>query len=160
MQARCAELRTVAERLDEDETPFVATLQALALLGAGDVTADDALADAFQRLRAVDDKSYLAYALNSAARHYLRAKRLDRVRLCAQEALSAAFAMRRRSEVAVARALLARIGGADDLAPPSAEPGTADPDAPQLPGAGDAAGVRLSEIPTGVPTANRHPRTG
>ena len=35
MQARCAELRTVAARLGEDETPFVATLQALALLAAG-----------------------------------------------------------------------------------------------------------------------------
>ena len=51
MQARCAELRAVAARLGEDETPFVATLQALALLAAGNASATDALADALRRLR-------------------------------------------------------------------------------------------------------------
>ncbi len=83
MQARCADLRTVAARLGEDETPFVATLQGLALLAADKGSASDVLADALRRLRTVDDKSYLAYALNSAARLHLRAGRIDQVRLCA-----------------------------------------------------------------------------
>jgi len=63
----CAELETVAARLSDDETPFVKTLRALAGLATEEASADDALASALTRLRAVDDKSYLAYALNSAA---------------------------------------------------------------------------------------------
>jgi DNA-binding SARP family transcriptional activator/tetratricopeptide (TPR) repeat protein len=110
MQARCAELRAVAARLGEDETPFVATLQALALLAAGGSSAADELADALRRLRAIDDKSYLAYALNSAARLHLQAGRIDQVRLCAAEALTAASAMRRKNEVTIAHALLAQAG--------------------------------------------------
>ncbi len=39
VQARCDELKTVASRLGEDETPFVATLQALALLAADEPSA-------------------------------------------------------------------------------------------------------------------------
>jgi DNA-binding SARP family transcriptional activator len=110
MQARCGDLRTVAARLGEDETPFVATLQGLALLAADQGSASDVLADALGRLRAVDDKSYLAYALNSAARLHLRAGRIDQVRLCAAEALHAASAMRRRNEVTMARVMLAQAG--------------------------------------------------
>lgn len=118
MQARCAELRAVAARLGEDETPFVATLQALALLAAGGSSAVDVLADALRRLRAVDDKSYLAYALNSAARLHLHAGRIDQVRLCASEALAAASAMRRTNEVTIAHALLAQAGESSAAAPP------------------------------------------
>jgi hypothetical protein len=103
----------VAVRLGEDETPFVATLQALALLATQDTSAADALADALRRLRMVDDKSYLAYALNSAARIHLRAGRVDEVRLCAAEALAAASAMRRKNEITIARTMLARAGEAE-----------------------------------------------
>jgi tetratricopeptide (TPR) repeat protein len=113
MQARCAELRAVSARLGEDETPFVATLQGLALLAAEEPSAADVLSDALRRLRTVDDKSYLAYALNSAARLHLRAGRIDQVRLCAAEALTAASAMRRTNEIAIARAMLAQAGEAD-----------------------------------------------
>lgn len=98
MQARCEDLGTVAARLGEDETPFVATLQALARLATDEVSAGEVLEDALRRLRNVDDKSYLAYALNSAARLYLRAGHLDQVRLYAAEALDAASAMRRDNE--------------------------------------------------------------
>jgi tetratricopeptide (TPR) repeat protein len=112
MRARCGDLGTVAARLGEDETPFVATLQGLALLAAEDLSAGDVLADALGRLRSVDDKSYLAYALNSAARLHMRAGRVDQARLCAAEALDAASAMRRRNEVTIARAMLAQAGEA------------------------------------------------
>jgi tetratricopeptide (TPR) repeat protein len=115
MRAHCAELRTVAKRLDEDETPFVAALQALALLGIGDPGADDVLADALGRLRVIDDKSHLAYVLNSAACQHIKVGRFDQVRLCACEALTAAVAMHRQSEVAIARTLLAKVGTAGEV---------------------------------------------
>jgi tetratricopeptide (TPR) repeat protein len=125
MKARCEELTTVAARLGEDETPFVATLQGLALLAAEETSASDVLADALGRLRTVDDKSYLAYALNSAARLHLRAGRIDQVRLCATEALDAASAMRRRNEVTIARAMLAQAGETGSV--PDIESGVAAP---------------------------------
>lgn len=123
MQARCAELGTVAARLNEDETPFVSTLQSLALLATKEDPTADKLADALQRLRTVDDKSYLAYALNSAAWLHLQAGRVDEARLCAAEALTAASAMRRENEVIIARAMLALTGegesaqGIENVAP-------------------------------------------
>ena len=88
-------------------------MQALALLAAEEASATDVLADALRRLRTVDDKSYLAYALNSAAQLHLRAGRIDQVALCAAEALVAASAMRRQNEVTIARAMLARAGETD-----------------------------------------------
>jgi hypothetical protein len=109
MYARCAELETVAARLGEDETPFAKTLRALAGLATKEDSADDALASALTRLRAVDDKSYLAYALNSAAHLYRQAGRTNQARLCASEALTVASLMRRYNEIAIARALLALI---------------------------------------------------
>jgi DNA-binding SARP family transcriptional activator/tetratricopeptide (TPR) repeat protein len=112
MHAHCAELETVAARLGDDETPFVKTLRALAGLATEEASADDALASALTRLRAVDDKSYLAYALNSAAHFYSQAGRTSQARLCASEALTVASAMRRHSEMAIARALLAPTGEA------------------------------------------------
>ena len=110
MQARCAELGEVAIRLNEDETPFVSTLQSLALLATEEDPTADKLGDALQRLRAVDDKSYLAYALNSAAWLHLQAGRVDQARLYAAEALTAASAIRRENEVVIARAMLAQAG--------------------------------------------------
>jgi DNA-binding SARP family transcriptional activator len=113
MQARCVELKAVAARLGEDETPFVETLQALAQLAEKGPAATDALAEALHRLRTVDDKSYLAYALNSAARLHLLAGRMDQMQICAREALAAASAMRRANEITIARALLAGAGVPD-----------------------------------------------
>ena len=112
MNARCAELETVAARLGEEDTPFVKTLRALAGLATEEASADDALASALTRLRAVDDKSYLAYALNGAAHLYRQAGRTRQARLCASEALTVASTMRRHSEIAIARALLAPAGEA------------------------------------------------
>ena len=110
MQVWCEELKAVAARLGEDETPFVSTLHGLALLAADEKSATDMFSNALERLRAVDDKSYLAYALNSAARLHLRAGRIDPARLCAAEALDAALAIGRSNEIALARAMLAGVG--------------------------------------------------
>jgi hypothetical protein len=110
VEARCAELTEVADRLGEDERPFVATLQALASLAEGLDSADALFADALRRLRRVDDKSYLAYALNSAASLHLRAGRIDQARIFAAEALAASFAMRRQDEIVISRAMLGQAG--------------------------------------------------
>jgi hypothetical protein len=119
MRARCQELRAVAARIGEDETPFVATLQALALLATGETGA--ALTAALPGLRQIDDKSYLAYALNCAARLHLRAGRMGKVRACAAEALAAATAIRRGNEIAIARAMLAEAGAPDQHPPFASE---------------------------------------
>jgi DNA-binding SARP family transcriptional activator len=127
VQSRCTELRMVAARLGEDESPFIATLQALAQLAADEAEGQTALADGLRRLRKVDDKSYLAYALNSAAGLHLRAGRPDEARLCAAEALSAASAMRRKNEATIAQAILMMAGGTrppeamQDLIPPQSD---------------------------------------
>lgn len=113
MQARCSELTSVAARLNEDETPFISTLQSLALLATKEDPTAAALVDALRRLRNIDDKSYLAYALNSAARLHLQQGHVEQARLCAAEALTAASAMRRENEIIIARAMLAQTGEAD-----------------------------------------------
>jgi DNA-binding SARP family transcriptional activator/tetratricopeptide (TPR) repeat protein len=109
MEALCAELTDVANRLGEDETPFVATLQALASLAEGHDSGDALFSDALSRLRRVDDKSYLAYALNTAAWIHLRLGRLDQARVFAAEALAASSAMRRQDEIAISRAMLSQV---------------------------------------------------
>ena len=67
---------------------------------------------ALAQLRAVDDKSYLAYALNGAARLHRQAGRVEQARLCAGGALTVALIMRRRNEITIARAMLAPSGEA------------------------------------------------
>ncbi|TIL40079.1 MAG: ATP-binding protein [Mesorhizobium sp.] len=115
MHARCEELRSVAERIGE-ETPFVDALQALTALMTADDAADEALESALARLRAADDKSYLAYALNSAASFYCRAGRMEQVRLHASEALTVASKIRRRCEIAIAKALLSAAANGSSAA--------------------------------------------
>ncbi|MDQ3779052.1 MAG: AAA family ATPase [Chloroflexota bacterium] len=108
------ELIAIAEKTGVDDTPFAMALKALAGLP---VTSDQAHVDldvALRQLRAIDDKSYLAYALNAAAGLLLRAGELESAADHAREALAVAAVMRRTNEITIARALLARIG--DDAA--------------------------------------------
>jgi DNA-binding SARP family transcriptional activator/tetratricopeptide (TPR) repeat protein len=112
--ARCAELMQVAGKLGEAHLPFVATLDALARLSADEAGADPRLELAMRDLRAVDDKSYLAYALNAAALIHLRDGRFERAAACAAEALSVAEIMRRDNEQVIARAVLASARSAND----------------------------------------------
>jgi tetratricopeptide (TPR) repeat protein len=112
--ARCAELMQVARKLGEAHLPFVATLDALAQLSAGESGADARLDLALHDLRAVDDKSYLAYALNAAALIYVRNGHFVTASACASEALQVAGIMRRSNELVIARAALASARSADD----------------------------------------------
>ncbi|SHF27989.1 transcriptional activator domain-containing protein [Modicisalibacter ilicicola DSM 19980] len=108
---RCRQLRAVAVELAENEAPVADALEALADLAENGAQAFDRLETALSRLRIVDDKSYLAYALNTAASLYLRRGQLDVAQAFAQEALRAATAMQRHGEVTIAEATLARLGG-------------------------------------------------
>ena len=110
-RGRCQELLAVAEKLGESEGPFARALDALANLAMGSSQAIPALDEACASLRAVDDKSYLAYALNAAAALHLEAGRRDAALACAREAECAARAMQRFGDMALAQATLARIGG-------------------------------------------------
>ncbi|HEY2900459.1 MAG TPA: AAA family ATPase [Polyangia bacterium] len=97
-----------ARMLGGSETEIADALTALAqaACGHGDPDAMNAVA---QRLRVVDAKSMLAYTLNAAAELDLRDGRREDARTKATEALAAATAVRRLSQVAVAHALLGRI---------------------------------------------------
>lgn len=110
MHVRCEELHAVAARVGEDHTPFVEALQALSALATTRGSSDIALTSALARLRAVDDKSYLAYALNIAALFCRRAARLEQTKIYASEALKVASVMGRQDEIAIARATLAHTG--------------------------------------------------
>jgi DNA-binding SARP family transcriptional activator/predicted ATPase len=97
----------VVRRMGETQAPFAEALAALARLRRGDASAASTLAAALQALREIDDKAHLAYALNEAAALALDDGRAEDAAGCAAEALSAAQAVRRPTEEAVASARLA-----------------------------------------------------
>jgi hypothetical protein len=76
--------------------------------------------DRLDALRALDDKTHLAYVLNHLAALELDAGRLDRAHAAATEALAAAQALGRSNEIAIAQALLAGVADARGLAQPAA----------------------------------------
>jgi DNA-binding SARP family transcriptional activator len=112
--ALCSELMPMAARMGEgSEVPFAAALDALSRLTAGEAGADERVNQAMASLRLVDSKAHLAYALNFAAAIDLRNDRVGSARRRAEEALAAAEAVKRRSEGALSRALLAQAAIAD-----------------------------------------------
>ncbi|WP_137127931.1 AAA family ATPase [Roseomonas sp. HF4] len=116
VESLCTEISEVAARMGED-APFAEALGALAALRADAPGAEGRLDAAIARLRAVDDKGYLAYALNAAAGHHLSAGRVEAAQAAAAEALSAAAAVGRGGEAAAARATLARAAAAGSAIP-------------------------------------------
>jgi tetratricopeptide (TPR) repeat protein len=113
---RCAELTEVAAKMTEgSELAVAAALEALAraMLGAGG--AEHRLAAAVSTLRRLDAKGALACVLTLWARFDLEGGRLDRARGHAAEAVKAAETLKRRSDAAVARAVLglAVLAGGD-----------------------------------------------
>jgi DNA-binding SARP family transcriptional activator len=115
---RCAELRVVAARLGDGQSPLADAFEALAA-GSGDVQAFDRMDRAVDGLRRVDDKSHLAYVLDRAAECALDGGHRCRAARLAAEAFSAARAMGRRDEATIAWALLA-LAGAGVVDPDSA----------------------------------------
>ncbi|MGT2510935.1 ATP-binding protein [Cupriavidus basilensis] len=90
----------------EPAAPFAGALGALARLRLGQPAAQDELAASLASLRSVDDKAHLAYALNAAAAMALDRGQCEVAGTCASEALDAARAVRRLTEMTVAAACL------------------------------------------------------
>jgi DNA-binding SARP family transcriptional activator len=108
--ARCAELSEVAAKMTEGSELAIATaLEALARTLLGEEGADERLAAAVSGLRRLDAKGALTCVLALWARSDLDARRLDRAATHAAEAVKAAEVLKRRSDAAVARALLGSI---------------------------------------------------
>ncbi|WP_284615474.1 ATP-binding protein [Aquabacterium humicola] len=109
--ARVGQIIAAAARMGETDAPFAQALAALARLQRGDAAAAPSLDDALCALRTLDDKAHLAYALNEAALLDLAGGRREQAAARAAEALAAAQAVRRPTEVAVALATLAAASG-------------------------------------------------
>lgn len=99
-----AEVMLAATRMGETRVPFAQALAALVRLQRGERDAEVTLLNNVEALRALDDKAHLAYVLNEAASLALAAGRTEEAMKCADEALLAAQAVRRSSEIAVAMA--------------------------------------------------------
>ena len=109
------EIMAVAARAGGGLTaPFGEALLALAAMAAEAPTPSPAACRAVDasiaHLRSVDDKAHLAYALNQLAALELNSGRREAAAAAATDALAAAQAVRRVTEIATARALLARAG--------------------------------------------------
>jgi DNA-binding SARP family transcriptional activator len=107
---RCAALSEVAGKLPEGSEPaMAAALEALARLALDEPGAARAAAEAARALEELDAKAMLAYVLCGVADHALARGAVDEAERRAGEALTLAALVDRRSEVAVARALLGQI---------------------------------------------------
>ena len=104
--AHVDEIAAAARRMGETAVPFADALGALARCHGGDREAHAAVALALAALRERDDKAHLAYALNEAAALVLVTGDKAAAARHAEEALAAATAVRRPSEIARARAML------------------------------------------------------
>ena len=108
----CDEIDAIAARIGDGPAPVSDALRALALV-LGKRDADEAdLRKPLLALRAFDDKAQLAYVLNQVAAFRVKRGRFDDARAAATEALGAANAVKRTTEIVVARSILARIARA------------------------------------------------
>jgi DNA-binding SARP family transcriptional activator len=109
-EARCSELEALAAKLGEgSEVPFAAALRALARLARGSSSGATDVEHALAKLREIDTKGHLAYALNFVAEMDVSTGDLASAARRAEEALRAAEAVGRRAEMARSRLLLARL---------------------------------------------------
>src|SRR5690606_35983027 len=107
-----AELLALAEKLREgSELPFARALCALSGLAHRQPGAPRAFEAALGALREAHSRHRLAFACSSAARLLLERQEIAAARRLAEEALAAATAIGRQSDMAVALAILVRAGG-------------------------------------------------
>ena len=107
---RAHTIAAVAAKMGEgSEGPFAAMLDALAATVLGEPSAEGRVAQALDALRAFDAKALLACALTMAAATDLGYGHLQQAAIRAEEALRAAEAVGRRSEIVMARVILARV---------------------------------------------------
>jgi tetratricopeptide (TPR) repeat protein len=116
---RARQFATVAGKMGEgSEAPFAAVLEALAAMSLGETDAEQRVDAALAVLRGVDAKALLSLALSLAAAVDLERGRADQASIRAEEALTAAEVVGRRTEIAMALILLARAAACrrDDAA--------------------------------------------
>jgi DNA-binding SARP family transcriptional activator len=101
------EIAAAARRMGEPAVPYADALAALARLGRGERAAATAVEASLAALRERDDKAHLAYVLNEAAALALAAGDAAAAARHAEEALAAATPVRRPSQIARARAMIA-----------------------------------------------------
>jgi tetratricopeptide (TPR) repeat protein len=107
--ARCQALEPVAAKMGNgSEVAGAAALSALAHLLRGDAGALEQVESALTQLRGIDARALLAYTLLFVAQLDVAAGRIEAAQKRATEALAAAETVGRRSEIALARAVLAR----------------------------------------------------
>lgn len=100
--------------------PFAGALGALARLRLGQPAAHAELAAAQAAMRSLDDKAHLAYALNATAAMALDQGQIHAASTCASEALEAARAVRRLTEMTVAASCLVQAAASAGDAPRAA----------------------------------------
>ena len=101
------DVAAAALRMGESQVPFADALAALARLRRGDADATAAVTASLDALRERDDKAHLAYALNELAACVLAAGDAAQALRCASEAITVATAVRRPSQIARARSIIA-----------------------------------------------------
>ena len=109
----CDEIDEIAGRLDHALPPVSAAFRVLAQCSACREDLLPELDRALTSLREFDDKAHLAYVLNFAAHDALTLGEYSRACTAATEALMAARAMLRTTEIVVATSILARAECAD-----------------------------------------------
>jgi hypothetical protein len=109
-RARCPAMLDLAAKMGEgSERPIAEAIENLARVLDGDAAAEKLLAAVLDRVRAADAKAMLSTLLNLAAENDLAHGCLERAPARASEALAAAKAVERSNQVAIARAILARL---------------------------------------------------
>lgn len=103
------EVAAAAQRMGEPRVPFADALTALVRLRRGEPGAASAVAASLDALRERDDKAHLAYVLNESAAFDLAAGEPVAAARQADEALAAATAVRRTTQIARARATMAAV---------------------------------------------------
>jgi tetratricopeptide (TPR) repeat protein len=108
--ARCQELAPVAAKMGEgSEAPFAAALEGVARLALAEPGAEERVEASLGRLREIDSRWMMACVANRTAEVDLVAGRIEVAARRAHEAMDAADSVGRRSEVVLARTLLARV---------------------------------------------------
>ncbi len=105
----CDEIDAVAARIGDGPAPVSDALRALALMLDNRHAAEPELQGPLAALRTFDDKAQLAYILNQVAVCRLGRDRLEEAQVAAAEALEAAQAVKRTTEIVVATSTLACI---------------------------------------------------
>jgi hypothetical protein len=109
----CARLAAVASKMSDGyERPVAATMTALAHKALGRAGSAEEVTAALADLRAADAMSVLSTALNLSAEMTLEAGETAAAEAFAREALEAATVVQHKSQLVIARALLARLAGA------------------------------------------------